>query len=722
MPLRRDPTSYDDGPRAAGGARAVAPVPVLVVDDRRENLVAVESVLRGAGYDLVLASSGAEALRFLLHGDCAVILLDVQMPDMDGFETARLIRGNERTRAIPIVFLTAVSRDEHFIARGYATGAIDYLVKPIDPDVLRSKVWAFGELYRARQEILRQAALLREGERVERQRVLEQLELRSLRRQRAAADRYRRLVEGITHAIVWTLEPTSLACTFVSPSTQAILGVPPDAWTRTPDAWRHRLPAEDRERLLAAASSLVEGASTLVDHALVHADGPIRRFRTNLQLCPAEEEGQLEIRAFSVDLTDERRAEETLSFLARAAAELATSLEVDATVQRAASVAVPFLADACAVTADLGDGRGMASAAAHVDDARLGEAHALPDHPAAPRGRALLRTQIVTLRGDAAPGAPAAGGALLVVPLAARDRRLGGLYLFRAAGRAFSPGDVHVAEDFAFRAAQAIEHALLYGEAREAVRARDEFISVASHELRTPLTPLSLQTSALRVMLDAQLAPGPLRDGLLERISRCSRQIDRMARLVGNLLDVTRMRARRLQLDLETFDLCETVRDAAARCQEEIASTGRRVEVAVAEPELRGRWDRSRLEQVVANLLGNAVRYGGSGPIEVALRRGDPGVLLEVSDHGAGIASQDQARIFDRFERAGNAEANGGLGLGLYIVRHIVEAHRGRIGVESQPGAGSTFRVEIPLDAAAPCDEGPGGDATGAGGTLPASP
>src|SRR5512138_366843 len=199
-------------------------VKILVVDDRRDNLLAVETVLRKPEYDIVLAGSGAEALRFLLHDDCALILLDVQMPDMDGFETARLVRGNERTRSIPIVFMTAISREERFIVEGYALGAIDYILKPVDPAVLRSKVAGFVELYRAKQEILRQATLLRETERAERRRALEQLELASLRRQQAASDRYRRLMESIRYAVVWTLDPTSRICTFVSPSAERILG------------------------------------------------------------------------------------------------------------------------------------------------------------------------------------------------------------------------------------------------------------------------------------------------------------------------------------------------------------------------------------------------------------------------------------------------------------------------------------------------------------------
>jgi signal transduction histidine kinase len=113
---------------------------------------------------------------------------------------------------------------------------------------------------------------------------------------------------------------------------------------------------------------------------------------------------------------------------------------------------------------------------------------------------------------------------------------------------------------------------------------------------------------------------------------------------------------------------------------------------------LLGRWDRVRLEQVVANLVSNAIRYGGAGPVEVTLRAGPGEVTLAVRDHGRGIAAEDRARIFDRYERGRNAQGAGGLGLGLYVVRRIVEAHGGRIAVESQPGDGATFTVTLPRD------------------------
>jgi signal transduction histidine kinase len=344
---------------------------------------------------------------------------------------------------------------------------------------------------------------------------------------------------------------------------------------------------------------------------------------------------------------------------------------------------VPYLGDGCAVAATV-ESR---LAVAHADAAREAELRALALHPA--------------LAADGPPGPRDVPGepALLVLsqPLVTR-RDLGTVHFFRPRERPFTQRDRRVAAEFAARAAQAIENALLYGEAREAIRAREEFISVASHELRTPLTPLAIQASAMHRIVSGELPEGPLRAGLLSRVAVCTRQVDRITRLVTNLLDVSRLRANRLDLQLESFDLRDLVLEVATRFQEELAPKRRALEVDAPEP-LPGCWDRTRLEQVVANLLSNAVRYGDTGPIRVTATASPRGVSVAVRDHGRGIPPEEVGRLFERFERATNSSANGGLGLGLYIVRRVVEAHGGTIRVDTALGEGATFTVELPREA-----------------------
>lgn len=706
-PETGDREGHAPGGRERRAATQSARVKILAVDDRAENLLAIESVLGSAEYELVKALSGAEALRFLLRDECALILMDVQMPHMDGIETAKLVRANERTRAIPIVFVTAMSDEERYVARGYDAGAIDYLLKPIDPDVLRAKVAAFVELHRAKQEIVRQAALLAEQEKRERQRALAQLELRNLRRERAAQERYRRLVEGITHAIVWTIDQGTLACTFVSPAAEKLTGHPVERWTIGPEHWRTLLPAEDRARLLEAIRGLQPGGEGVsIEHELVCADERTLRFETEVRLVPSEEEGRLEVRGFSVDVTDARLAEETLEFLDRAGAALAESLDLATTAEAAARVGVPFLAEAAVVHVDGVDELPALLAVAHRDPSRDELLRELArDAPLArPRedGRAeVLRDVRPLLSPQAAASAEALLGPgpirVVSVALRGRDRVVGALQLV-VDPRLDDARALRLAEELGRRAAQAIDHALVYRAAQHAVSVRDEFISIASHELRTPLTPLHLQMKALQRAV-SDLQGNPRREALLDRLGTCTRQVDRMTRLVANLLDVTRLHAGRLEVEREPFELGELVGDLAGRFRDELTRSGRRLELQL-EADVHGRWDRLKLDQVLTNLVSNAVRYGGQGPVSVTLRREGDEAVLVVADSGIGIAPDDVALVFDRYHKGTNSRAHGGLGLGLYITRRIVEAHGGTIGVESRLGEGSVFTVRLPLDGA----------------------
>jgi PAS domain S-box-containing protein len=171
------------------------PVEILIVDDRPENLLALEAILEPLGQLLVRAHSGDEALRLLLTHDFAMILLDVQMPGIDGFETARLIKARERTKYIPIIFLTAISKDEEYVFEGYSVGAVDYMTKPFQPDVLRSKVSVFVDLYRKQRQLAAQQDLLRESERRE-------LELRHMREIYESEARFSEIVGSAMDAIM----------------------------------------------------------------------------------------------------------------------------------------------------------------------------------------------------------------------------------------------------------------------------------------------------------------------------------------------------------------------------------------------------------------------------------------------------------------------------------------------------------------------------------------
>lgn len=227
----------------------------------------------------------------------------------------------------------------------------------------------------------------------------------------------------------------------------------------------------------------------------------------------------------------------------------------------------------------------------------------------------------------------------------------------------------------------------------DALRARDDFISVASHELRTPLNALQLGLATSRAEVDSAGRPT---SATLRALDVAERQVKRLVSLVDALLDVSRIRAGRMGLELEPVDLAAVTREVIARFEDESARSGSTISLDAPSPVV-GSWDRSRIDQVVTNLLANAIKYGAGRPVEVSLARDGAVARLVVRDHGVGIGADNIERIFQRFERAAPERGYGGLGLGLYIVREIVERHGGTVGVASEPNVGSTFTLCLPL-------------------------
>jgi PAS domain S-box-containing protein len=234
-------------------------------------------------------------------------------------------------------------------------------------------------------------------------------------------------------------------------------------------------------------------------------------------------------------------------------------------------------------------------------------------------------------------------------------------------------------------------------QAQQALQSRDEFISVAAHELRTPLTALHLKIEgAVQALerLGAEPGAGQV-SRLAERLEGALRQIERLTGLVERLLDVSRIVRGKLVMTLEETDMTALVGQVVEDFREPALQAGSVIRFHPASS-IVGTWDRARMEQVVVNLLSNAIKYGCGNPIDVRVETADAVVRLVVADHGIGIAAEDRTRIFTRFERAVPVQHYGGLGLGLYVTRNIVEAHGGSIHVSSSEGRGSTFTIEVP--------------------------
>ena len=485
-------------------------VNVLVVDDSADKRLAIGAILEELGQNVVEARSGREALRELLRQDFAVVLLDVNMPGMDGFETAAMIRQRKNSEHTPIIFITAYSDDTH-ARQGYSLGAVDYIITPVIPEVLKSKVAFFVDLYRKSDEIRRQAESLAE---------------------RAA-----------------------------------------------------HLPR-------------LTGASLAINSA--------------------------------------RSVEEILAIVTDTAREVVSA-------DRAEIV------------------------------------------PAA--------TESWGSPPPAGPESERSGAADLVATLMGRDGRdIGTLRIF---GRHPSPEEAAILTQLAQMASIAIEN-VLYSEAREANRLKDEFLTTLSHELRTPLTAILGWTRILRspTLDSARFAHG---------LDVIERNVNAQAKLIDDLLDISRISAAKLRLNTRPMAVVPVVEGVVDGLRP--ASEAKSIDVQVRiEPsaavasDVAG--DPDRLQQVVWNLLSNAIKFtppGGS--IEIGVERTSSHVRIRVSDTGKGISPDCLAHVFDRFRQADSSttRSHGGLGIGLAIVRHIVEMHGGSVSAASPgPGLGATFVVSLP--------------------------
>ena len=385
---------------------------LLIVDDLPENLLALEALIASPGREVYKALSADEALSLLLQHEFAMAILDVQMPGMNGFELAELMRSTEKTKNIPIVFVSAAGRELNYAFKGYESGAVDFLHKPLDMQAVKSKVSVFVDLYRQRK---------------------------TLKEQLDALERSR----------------------------------------------------QEQEVLL-----------------------------KRLQVTQSE-----------------------------------------------------------------------------------------------------------------------------------------------------------------------LEHA---------VRMRDDFMSIVSHEVRTPLNGLILETQLRKLHLARDNADAFTLDKMRAMVDRDERQIKSLIRLIEDMLDVSRIRTGKLSIRPGQFDLAQLVRNLVDSFAPQVAAADCTISLRADEPVL-GIWDEFRIEQVVSNLISNALRYGGKGPVEVTVYGHNGWARVEVRDHGIGISKENQLRIFLQFERVSGSNVVAGLGLGLFISEQIVAAHGGHIEVDSALGDGALFRVSLPL-------------------------
>jgi PAS domain S-box-containing protein len=419
------------------------------------------------------------------------------------------------------------------------------------------------------------------------------------------------------------------------------------------------------------------------------------------------------------DISARKRVEREQRFLAMVGEQLARSLDYEATLQAAAQIAVPELADAClldVVTDDRGLRRVVSSEVPEALREPLGVlAAAGPlDLDSPSRVVDVLRSGRSELVADVTEewleahtdDRPAVAGAwralhvrsLMIVPLVSRDRVLAAMSLLSATpGRRYEPADLAFAEDLAHRLSLALENARLYQAARTATRARDEVLGVVSHDLRNPLSAIAM---CARVLREQPPDDAAARDQMLAAILESA---EWMQRLIRDLLDVSAIEAGRLSMERHPEPLAPIV--AAATGMLNGAAAERSVELRVELPDdlPLADVDAGRVVQVLTNLLGNAVKFTEpEGRVTVRVEPGPASVTISVADTGIGIPKDEQAHVFERYWQARHKARRRGAGLGLAIAKGIIEAHGGRIWVESTPGQGSVFSFTLPAVPSSP--------------------
>ena len=683
--------------RAEPRAGMLPPAKILLVDDQPKNLLALNAMLEPLGQEVVQASSGKEALRYLLRDEFALVLLDVQMPVLDGYEVAELIRARERSRAVPIIFLTAIHRDQGLVARAYTVGAVDYILKPIDPEILRSKVAVFIELYQKGQIISRQAEELKRAT---------EREFADFRR--VSEYRYTVLAESMPQ-IVWTTD------------NRGVLRYGNGRWFECAGlaqgdaiSWQSIVhPNEYPEFARAFGDALAEERAWEAEFRLGNLVE--RRFRWHLVRMLPERDANGGVSAWvgtSTDIDARKRAEQALQMLARLTRRLGELTDRSHGLDEVLAATLPVLGDSAVLYLRSDETVTKRASASLSSDLNL-------DDPRFDLGPSTVCFDgepevVANVTQSLAEAGPSRAGELvwflqelgvssyICCPLFIRERVLGSLvFLNRDPEKHYLDSDVELAKDVAGRMATALDNVGLYELAQserlklqEANRAKDMFLATVSHELRTPLNAI--------VGWGQMLRSGGLSHETEQRaVDTIERNGRALAQLVADLLDVSRVVSGNLHVDEGHVDLRGIVEAALDAARPLAASNGVELQAELPDQPLDTVGDATRLQQVVGNILGNALKFTGSGG-HVALRLLVEGKFarLEIEDDGPGIAPDFLPVMFDRFKQADNGthRAQRGLGLGLAIVKHLVELHGGTVTAHSEGvGKGARFVVVLPL-------------------------
>lgn len=661
---------------------------ILVVDDRPEGVLAVQAVLSSPSYNIVTASSGNEALKHLLHDDFAVILMDVQMPIMNGFETASIIKTREKSKDIPIIFMSAINQDEQYVYQGYGVGAIDYILKPFDPYILRSKVAIFVDLYRKNILVKEQAQKLRESEAQAHAQQIDNLEIANLRRYQNLADSIPQIVFKFTRNgeyeyfnKVW-FEYTGLTIN-----------------NSNGEKWKNVFHPEDLGKLNKLFSSIEIPELLECECRILNRNGD---FLWHLIRFQPENMGDQEIRSWlgtATDIEARKKQEFSQIILSEVSEQLISSLELQSSLDKVFPLMNPNFSDWMVVELT-NDGKLDNKLNLSIKEKIQREASESFYNENFKREGSSFHINSVLESGKKKiyNDFEVKGSNVLMLPLCLHGQVMGVLTVVNdLSGRTFDKHSIDFFEEVSRRMTLALENAKLYKLSQMAVEARNDFLSIASHELNTPITSLKLQLQ----MIKKGLLLNKEGEFPIERFSKSVdasvKQVDRLINLIQILLDVSRIQSGKFMFNFESLNANRVFEEVLERNKELIQNSESQLELE-GKLDVTVRWDKTRVEQLVTNLLTNAIKYA-PGKIKLCLKDVGNDIQIDVADFGEGIPESKLNTIFDRFERASSSENISGLGLGLFIVKQIVEGHHGRVSVKSTIGKGTTFSVWLPKDA-----------------------
>lgn len=688
-------------------------VSILLVDDHEENLIALEAILAHPDYDLVKCTSGQEALKKLLHHDFAVVLLDVMMPDIDGFELASLLRKREQTKNTPIIFLTALAKEISYVYRGYSVGAVDYISKPLEPAIVIAKVHIFVELFKKNKLVEYQAKMLRDAEAREH-------ELRIERVKQQSEIRYRHLAESIPQ-IVWRANELG-HLEYFSPQWREFDTSNLDEVETSDEGWEFYRFAFHPEDF---AKFNEEWQARLKMPEPFEFECRLKKLNSTghrWHLCRAKPEIEANGNVVAwlgtwTDIHNQKVAEARKGFLAQAGKVLGSSLDYYAILRRIVDLIVPEVADWCAIDIKDGQGKLRRIELTHADPSKAGAIAKLKDLPLDdskyPTGKTLVFNQseptLISYISPIEVGrfsddesyqdllTTLGCRSLISVPIEVRGQNIGAMTLVVGEGhRLYDESDLQLAVELSRHAGLAIDNARLYTIAQDSNRLKDEFLATVSHELRTPLSAVLGWTDLL---LDNQYDEDTVR--CLETIRRNAKSL---ATLVEDLLDVSRIITGKIMLNMQSTEIAPLIQAAIDTVQP--AANSKEIDISYhVDDEVESLTiDPSRVQQIAWNLISNAIKFtprGGNVTVKL-MNDGDGNIVLVVKDDGIGLKPDFIPHAFERFIQADGTTTRqfGGLGLGLAIVRHLVELHGGSVRAESDGlDLGSTFTVTFPINA-----------------------